>query len=62
MKISEKLQKVNDNLTVYMYDNGYMVEISGRDHDDEWSGVKIVCDSLEQVTTLISEASTMERD
>ena len=24
MKLNEKLEKVNDNFTVYMYDNGFM--------------------------------------
>jgi hypothetical protein len=62
MKLSDKLQKVNDNLTVYLYDNGFMVEISGRDHEDSWTGAKIVCESIDQVMELISEATTMERD
>ena len=30
MNLENKLAKVNDNFTVYMYDNGYMLEISGR--------------------------------
>ena len=34
--INDKLAKVNDNFTVNMYDNGFMVEIGGRDSDDEW--------------------------
>ena len=29
-KISDKLAKVNDNFTVNMYDNGYMLEIGVR--------------------------------
>ena len=31
MKLNEKIEKVNDNFSVYMYDNGFMLEISGRD-------------------------------
>ena len=27
----DKLAKVNDNFTVNMYDNGFMVDIGGRD-------------------------------
>lgn len=33
-KVSDKLSNVNDNFTVSMYDNGYMVEIGGNDHQD----------------------------
>ena len=30
-KISDKLNKVNDSFTVNMYENGFMVDIGGRD-------------------------------
>ena len=61
-KISDKLAKVNDNFTVNMYDNGYMLEIGGRNKDDDWATTKIMCNSIEELTTLIKEASAMERD
>ena len=62
MKLSDKLAKVSDNLTVNMYDNGYMVEVSGRDDDSDWKSAKIMCQTLEQVFAVITEASKMERD
>ena len=34
-KIGDKLAKVNDNYTINMYDNGFMIEVGGRDHDDD---------------------------
>lgn len=61
-KISDKLAKVNDNFTVNMYDNGYMLEIGGRNKDDDWTNAKIMCNSIEELTTLIKEASAMERE
>ena len=33
MNVSDKLTKVTDSFTINMYDNGYMIEISGKDHD-----------------------------
>ena len=33
--IAQKLEKVNDNFSIYMYDNGYMFEISGRNSSDD---------------------------
>ena len=62
MKLSDKLAKVSDNLTVNMYDNGYMVEVGGRDDDSDWKSAKIMCQTLEQVFAVITEASKMERD
>ena len=61
MKISTKLSHVNDSFTVYMYDNGYMFEISGRNIKDDWDATKILCNSVEEVFALIDEATKMER-
>ena len=60
-KISDKLAKVNDSFTVYMYDNGFMVEIAGNNHKEDWANAKIVCTSLAELVELIQEASEMER-
>jgi len=62
MKIEEKLVKINDNFSVYMYDNGFMFEVSGRDHSEEWASVKIICNDLDSLVALIQEAAKMERD
>lgn len=60
--VSDKLSKVGDSMTVYLYDNGYMLEVSGRNKDDEWAMAKILCPTLEDVFKLISEADEMERE
>lgn len=62
MKLNEKLDKVNDNFSVYMYDNGFMLEISGRDSDGEWTTAKILCKSMDELVLLIKEAVELERD
>ena len=62
MQLSDKLAKCGDSLTVNMYDNGYMVEVSGRDGEDNWKNAKIMCIQLDEVFAVITEASTMERD
>ena len=62
MKLKEKLDKVNDNYSVYMYDNGFMMEISGRDEDGDWTTAKILCKDMDELIGLIREAADMERD
>jgi hypothetical protein len=62
MKLEDKLVKVNDNFTVYMYDNGYMLEISGRDNNEDWATAKILCKDLDELIVLIKEASSTDRD
>lgn len=62
MKVVDKLKKVSDSLTIYFYDNGFMVEICGRDLDDEWKTIKVLCESLEQVNALVAEAAELPKD
>jgi hypothetical protein len=61
-KISDKLVRVNENFNVYMYDNGYMFEIGGKDAEGDWKTAKIMCATLEQLVLLVQEAADMDRD
>lgn len=62
MKLSDKLNKVSDSLQVYFYDNGFMVEVSGRDDSDDWKTAKIMCTNLDEVSEIIKEAASLPRD
>ena len=61
-KLSDKLEKVNENYTINMYDNGFMIEVSGRDSDGEYRTAKIMVPTVEQLIELVKEAAEMERD
>ena len=61
-KISDKLTKINESFTVYMYDNGYMIEVSGRDSENDYKTVKLMVNGLAQLAALVQEATEMERD
>lgn len=60
-KVSTKLAKVNENFTINMYDNGYMVEVGGRDKKDEWKTSKIMVNSVDELIEVIKEITNMER-
>ena len=62
MKLEEKLTKVNDNFSVYMYDNGFMLEISGRNHNEDWATSKIICRDIKELFDLINQIVDYERD
>ena len=59
--LSDKLTKVNENFTINMYDNGFMIEVSGRDDNDDWATAKIMVGSVDELVTLVREAVDMER-
>jgi hypothetical protein len=60
-KLSDKLTKVNENFTINMYDNGYMIEVGGRDDEDNWKTAKIIVDTVEELLVLVREATEIER-
>ncbi len=61
MKISDKLEKIEETVSIQMYDNGFLFEVQGRNHEDEWSTVKILCNDLAEVSNLLTEATTLPR-
>jgi len=61
MQVSDKLSKVDDSVTVNIYDNGFMVDVSGRDHNDEWAHAKIVCTDLDMVNAILQEIVGMDK-
>ena len=60
-KISDKLAKVDDNFTVNMFDNGFMIEVGGRNSDDDWSRVKLTVTTVAELNELIKEAASLPR-
>jgi len=62
MKLSDKLSKVSEDITVRMLDNGFVVEASGRNHDDDWANAKLIVSTVDEVYALIGEAAEMEKD
>ena len=45
-----------------MYDNGFMIEVGGRDHENEWKTAKIMVTTIDELVALVREAAEMERD
>lgn len=61
-KISDKLIKVNESFTINMYDNGFMVEASGRNKKGDYVTAKILCNTVDEVLSLVREACEMDKD
>lgn len=55
----DKLSKVSESITVNRYDNGWMVEISGRNKKDDWATAKTLCNTEEELLDLIKLYNTM---
>ena len=62
LKISDKLTKVSETVNIHFYDNAYMVEVSGRNKNDDWATVKLVCRDLTEVAALLQEVEASPKD
>ena len=61
-KVSDKLTKVSECVNVYFYDNAYMVEVSGRNEEDNWVSAKLVCRDLNEVQILLEEVDSLPKE
>lgn len=58
----KKITKVSESISINRYDNGWMVEVSGRDKDNDWKTTKLLCNTEEEMLALIKEWNTLELD
>ena len=61
MTIAQQLIRINEQLKVSMYDNGYVVEVVGINAKKEYQCIKIICATLDEVFILLREATEMPR-
>lgn len=61
-KLSDKLTKISETFTINRYDNGFMVEASGRNKKGDYVTAKVVCNTLDEVLSLVKEAGDMDLD
>jgi hypothetical protein len=54
-----KLVKVSEAITIHRYDNGWMVEISGRNKNDDWASTKRLCNTEAEVFDLVKEYNSI---
>ena len=57
-----KLSKVNENISINRYDNGFMVEVGGRDDENDWKTAKVLCNTEEEMIAVIREWNSMDLD
>lgn len=61
MKLKDKLAKADESFTINQYDNGFMIEVGGRDHNDEWATAKVLVSNVDDLINLIVEATQLPR-
>lgn len=62
MKIIDFITKIGEDINIKMVENGFLLEVSGRNAKDDWNSVKLVCKSEAELNALLSECFTLPRE
>jgi hypothetical protein len=57
----KRATKVSDNFSITLCENGFVVDVSGSDSNDDWINSKIVFNSLEDLMAFIKETTKLEK-
>lgn len=57
-----KLVLVNESFSINRYDNGFMIEVSGRDKENDYKTAKIMCATQDELIEVIKEILAMDLD
>lgn len=57
-KIFNKIKTRDESFQIYTYDNGYLIEVSGRNHEDDWATAKVFVDTVSEVQTVVEAVLT----
>lgn len=60
-KLIDHFTKVNDNYTITNCHNGYVVDVSGQDGDDNWISAKFVFKTLDELKDAVQDLAFMPR-
>jgi len=60
--VTSILDRAGDSFSINICNNGYMVEVSGRNGDGDWRTAKLVCRDETELFAIIDEIRKMPRD
>lgn len=52
--IKEKIAKRDEDFRIYTYDNGYLIEVGGRDDEGEWVTAKVFAVGVQEVLDTVA--------
>lgn len=62
INLSVELKTANPEVDVKLAGNGWIMEFSGRSHDDDWKNITVLCEDIDAVTQYLVDHSEMPSD
>jgi hypothetical protein len=60
-KLIDHFTKVNDNYTITNCQNGYMVDVSGQDSEENWINAKFVFKTIDELKDVVQDLAWMPK-
>ncbi len=60
-KLIDHFAKVNDNYTITNCQNGYMVDVSGQDSEENWINAKFVFKTNDELKDVVQDLAWMPK-
>jgi hypothetical protein len=60
-KLIDHFAKVNDNYTITNCQNGYMVDASGQDSEENWINAKFVFKTIDELKDVVQDLAWMPK-
>lgn len=60
--LSVELKAVNPDVSVKIAGNGWILEFSGRSHEDDWKNLTVLAEDIDTVTQYLVDHSEMPSD
>jgi hypothetical protein len=56
--INNKIRKRDEDFRIYTYDNGYLIEVGGRNDEDDWVTAKVFAQTIAEVQEAVEHILT----
>ena len=60
--LSKEFSKISPEFNIKMAGNGWIIDFSGRSHDEDWKNLTVIAPDLDAVQDYIIQHSEMESD
>ena len=60
--LPKEFSKISPEFTIKMAGNGWIIDFSGRSHDEDWKNLTVIAPDLVSVQDYIVQHSEMESD
>ena len=62
MKLLDFITKIGEDINIKVIDNGFVLEVSGRNDNDDWKTVKVACLNRDELNKLLDQCFNLPRD